>query len=358
MARIRTVKPEFWVDEKIVELDPWERLLFIGLWNFADDQGFVDLSVKRIKMQIFPGDTYDVSVGLARLYRADLVACYQSPKGYVLHIVNWAKHQRVSNPAKERFKPSELRKLDALPESSLGLARSLESYPAEGKGKEGKGKEGSPRTATLPQENPPADVFAAVTVTREAADSEDPTDDDTTDPAEAAPEAADEPPTARSPTTAAHHAQQQRPRDRDLIDRAALDARIDAAAGDRAAQIGIAARIVAIWTDATEAEARRVADAIRLDRQPTNLAALVLTIADADELPAWVKRVRAEQPYRHGPTGALAQITRDPAEVARPPDLSAVRAQLADASEKHRATERPNALDELRQLTDDPDTED
>jgi hypothetical protein len=31
MARIRTIKPEFWTDEKIVELSPFSRLLFIGL---------------------------------------------------------------------------------------------------------------------------------------------------------------------------------------------------------------------------------------------------------------------------------------------------------------------------------------
>ena len=39
MARIRTVKPDIWTDEKFVELSPLARLLFIGLWNFADDEG-------------------------------------------------------------------------------------------------------------------------------------------------------------------------------------------------------------------------------------------------------------------------------------------------------------------------------
>ena len=39
MARIRTIKPEFWIDDVIVELPFETRLLFIGIWNFADDAG-------------------------------------------------------------------------------------------------------------------------------------------------------------------------------------------------------------------------------------------------------------------------------------------------------------------------------
>ena len=61
MARIRTIKPEFWTDEKIVELSAFARLLFIGLWNFADDAGRMEFSAKRLKMQIFPADDVDIS---------------------------------------------------------------------------------------------------------------------------------------------------------------------------------------------------------------------------------------------------------------------------------------------------------
>jgi hypothetical protein len=39
MARIRTIKPEFWTDEKIVECSFEARLMFIGMFNFADDKG-------------------------------------------------------------------------------------------------------------------------------------------------------------------------------------------------------------------------------------------------------------------------------------------------------------------------------
>lgn len=54
MARIRTIKPEFWEDEKIARLPYACRLLYIGMWNFADDYGFVKGSHSLLKSQIFP----------------------------------------------------------------------------------------------------------------------------------------------------------------------------------------------------------------------------------------------------------------------------------------------------------------
>lgn len=57
MARIRTIKPEFWEDEKVADLPIEARLLFIGMWNFADDNGVFPDSTKWIKAKVFPYDT-------------------------------------------------------------------------------------------------------------------------------------------------------------------------------------------------------------------------------------------------------------------------------------------------------------
>jgi hypothetical protein len=56
MARIRTIKPEFWEDEKIGKLPVSCRLLFIGMWTFADDFGCVKGNAALLKSQIFPYD--------------------------------------------------------------------------------------------------------------------------------------------------------------------------------------------------------------------------------------------------------------------------------------------------------------
>lgn len=153
MARIRTIKPDFWTDEKIVELDAVERLLFIGLWNFADDQGYMDYSPKRIKMQVFPGDDVDVSRGLARLHEASLIRLYDSPQGFVLHVINWERHQRVSNPSRGRFVDGDLQECD-WPGSVL--ASPLEDSAR--KGREGKGST-SPPSADADEDEDEADPF-------------------------------------------------------------------------------------------------------------------------------------------------------------------------------------------------------
>ncbi|RYE40895.1 MAG: hypothetical protein EOP24_39005 [Hyphomicrobiales bacterium] len=59
MPKIRGIKPELWTDENFVELSPLARLLWIGLWNFACDNGHVQNKPKQIKMRILPTDAVD-----------------------------------------------------------------------------------------------------------------------------------------------------------------------------------------------------------------------------------------------------------------------------------------------------------
>lgn len=108
MPRIRNIKPDYWTDEKVVELGPWERLLFIGLWNFADDEGYMPYSPKRIKMQVFPADALDVSVLVQNLLEASLIDLYDYESGLVLHIRHWKRHQKVSNPTPTKIDKSQL----------------------------------------------------------------------------------------------------------------------------------------------------------------------------------------------------------------------------------------------------------
>ena len=56
MAKTRTIKPEFWEDEKVGMLPIPCRLFFIGCWNFADDYGVIKGNPALLKSQIFPYD--------------------------------------------------------------------------------------------------------------------------------------------------------------------------------------------------------------------------------------------------------------------------------------------------------------
>lgn len=56
MARIRTIKPSFWEDEKIAKLPRACRLFYIGMWNQADDMGVIRGNPALLKSAIFPYD--------------------------------------------------------------------------------------------------------------------------------------------------------------------------------------------------------------------------------------------------------------------------------------------------------------
>lgn len=97
MARIRTVKPEFWSSEQVMSCTPLARLLFIGIWNFCDDGGNHPLSPRTIKALVFPGDDITVeSVDglLGELKSSNLIALYSVEGKTYLHVRGW-RHQKI-----------------------------------------------------------------------------------------------------------------------------------------------------------------------------------------------------------------------------------------------------------------------
>jgi hypothetical protein len=100
MARIRTIKPEFWTSEQVVECSTTARLLFIGLWNFCDDAGIHPASPMRIKMQLFPADettVADVESLLGELVDAGLLVSYEAEGKSYYQVTGW-HHQKIDKP--------------------------------------------------------------------------------------------------------------------------------------------------------------------------------------------------------------------------------------------------------------------
>ena len=122
MARIRTIKPEFWTDEVVVKLPFEARLLFIGLWNFCDDYGCIKDEPGRIQLQVFPGDaSIDVCALIDLLVASELVERLSGPSdARFLVMRSWEKHQKVDNPSKIRAldSPRESYRKIAIPSSS------------------------------------------------------------------------------------------------------------------------------------------------------------------------------------------------------------------------------------------------
>lgn len=149
MARIRTIKPEFWQDERVAALSPLARLLFVGLWNLADDEGRLRGHPALIRGALFPYDdprSLDVGALLDELVEAGRVQAYEADGERFLWVRHFRQHQKIDRPTPSRLPapPAETGSRPraastsprrVLDESSRGLAQ-------EGNGT-GKGREGN-----------------------------------------------------------------------------------------------------------------------------------------------------------------------------------------------------------------------
>lgn len=105
MARARNIKPAFFTNDELAEIDPIGRLLFIGLWTIADCNGNMEWREKKIKAQILPYDSCDVKEIMINLDKSGFVRFYSDGDKIYLNITNFDKHQ---NPHKnEREKGTE-----------------------------------------------------------------------------------------------------------------------------------------------------------------------------------------------------------------------------------------------------------
>lgn len=97
MARIRSVKPEFWTSEQIAECSPNARLTFIGLWNFCDDYGVHPANEIRLKMELFPSDAFskaEIRALVEELITNSLVEEYEIDGVKYWYVTGWDRHQK------------------------------------------------------------------------------------------------------------------------------------------------------------------------------------------------------------------------------------------------------------------------
>lgn len=142
MARIRTIKPDFWTDEKVVEISAFARLLFIGLWNFADDEGRLVYSEKKIKMQIFPSDNLNMSELFGEIRREKMIDVYEVDNISYIQIVNFSEHQKVDKRSPSKY-----------PQNPNSPAKSPRIVQTEGKGRERKVREEDKEESKQQQES-------------------------------------------------------------------------------------------------------------------------------------------------------------------------------------------------------------
>lgn len=151
MSRIRTIKPEFWVSEQIIACSLQTRLLFIGMWNFSDDNGVHPCSYVRLKAQIFPGDNYaveEIKKWVRELIQNGLIKEYAMQNKSYWIITGWKNHQRIDKPTyryplpKSELHDHSMTTIREVEEQSSNiLGRIANSSATEWKGIEGNGED-------------------------------------------------------------------------------------------------------------------------------------------------------------------------------------------------------------------------
>lgn len=109
--RIRSIKPEFWRSDDIDALSWDDRLVFIGLWSYVDDNGVGKDKLASIAADLFAGDLSveptetlrRLSLALDALCKRDMIRRYEVDGKPYLYISQWDKHQLVKNPNKPRY---------------------------------------------------------------------------------------------------------------------------------------------------------------------------------------------------------------------------------------------------------------
>lgn len=139
MARIRTIKPDFFTSDDICALSPLARLLYIGLWCEADREGRLAWAPRTFKRRYLPDDDCDIEKLCRELLSRDLVRVYGG--GDFAYIPTFLAHQHI-NPreGKSEIPPPDSDASARVPDASVTRRE---------EGKEGReGKESSEAKAS------------------------------------------------------------------------------------------------------------------------------------------------------------------------------------------------------------------
>lgn len=137
--KIRSMRPEFFSDTLMASLSPLARILYIGFWCIADDEGRGRYLPKQIEGEVFPNEQVDIYALLAELLSTARIVTYQDGGELYFHIPNFTKYQKPNRtypsrlPAPPLFTPNG-HTADAVREQDR---RSVHAPPVLGRGSKG-----------------------------------------------------------------------------------------------------------------------------------------------------------------------------------------------------------------------------
>jgi hypothetical protein len=142
MSRIRSIKPEFFMDDELASRGPLAALLFAGLWTLADREGRLTDRPARIKACVLPYYECDIDALLGSL-APDFIERYEVGGERLIQVLNFTRHQCPN--------------VKELPSTIPAPCQHDASTPLIGReGKEGKGRGG--RACAREDTPPPGDI--------------------------------------------------------------------------------------------------------------------------------------------------------------------------------------------------------
>jgi len=139
MARIRTIKPDFWKHEELSELAPEVHMLAAALLNYADDEGYFRANPKLVKAECCPlrEDSVSVHDALNQLSDIGYIRLFTGSDGKAYgHVCTFTEHQKINRPSPSKIKPLDLGS-EASPTTHGTFS---ELSPPEGNREQGTGK--------------------------------------------------------------------------------------------------------------------------------------------------------------------------------------------------------------------------
>jgi hypothetical protein len=175
MARIRTIKPEFFRHELLQDLEianpgKYPMMVFAGLWGHCDSEGRFEWRPRQLKLDILPFIQFDMAEVLAILEGSNLIDSYEVDGKKYGVIGSFREHQRLSGKEAQdgakHPKPTgetQVSTSEALGKQQGSTGEQQESQ--EGKGREGNGVQewngDSDETPSLPRKPKRATAYPA-----------------------------------------------------------------------------------------------------------------------------------------------------------------------------------------------------
>jgi hypothetical protein len=103
MARKRMIDPNIWMSEDVGKLSFFERLLLIGMFSNADDEGKGRANPPLLRSITFPYDDIaiaDIETALEKIKQYIHIEIYEVEGSKYYKFTNWKKWQKVEKPQK------------------------------------------------------------------------------------------------------------------------------------------------------------------------------------------------------------------------------------------------------------------